>query len=270
MATTKLMGIVNVTPDSFFDGGRFFNPEEAIAQGLKLHQDGADMLDIGGESSRPGAAEVSEADELARVIPVIRGLKERQPLPLSIDTTKAKVAAAAIEAGATFINDISGFNDPAMREVAASTDAELCVMHMQGTPQTMQMHPEYPEGVIPHLMRWFDQRVDLLIKSGIKEKRLVLDPGIGFGKTVADNLEILQNLAHIKTLGFPLLLGVSRKSFMGKLLQKKANELLPATLATSAFLVMHGVDILRIHDVREHRDLIVLLSALAEKKESKG
>lgn len=267
--TTKLMGIVNATPDSFFDGGRYLSPETAIAHGLQLYRDGADLLDIGGESSRPGAAAVSAADELARVVPVICALRQQQPLPISIDTTKAAVAAAAIEAGATFINDISGFNDPAMREVAASSQTEVCVMHMQGTPQTMQLNPEYPDGVIPELMRWFEARIELLIQSGVKEKQIVLDPGIGFGKTVAHNLEILQNLAHIKALGFPLLLGVSRKSFMARLLQKKAEQLLPATLATSAFLVMNGVDILRIHDVSEHRDLIKLLSAISPHVEAR-
>lgn len=262
MIRTKLMGIVNVTPDSFFDGGQFFDPECAIAHGLQLVQDGADLLDIGGESSRPGAMPVSEADELARTIPVIRALRHQLSLPLSIDTTKPKVAAAAINAGATLINDITGFRDPAMRDIAASTKADLCLMHMQGSPRTMQQHPEYPEGIIHHLLKWLDQHIELLIHAGVQEKKIILDPGIGFGKTVADNLEILQNLPQLKTLGFPLLFGISRKSFMGKLLHKKPDALLPATLVTSTFLAMNEVDILRVHDVREHRDLIVLLSAM--------
>jgi len=252
------MGILNATPNSFYS--KFPSFEEAIEQGKKLIADGANILDIGGEPSWPGALPISEAEELARVIPLIKELHSL--IPISVDTTKADVAVAAIEAGATLINDITGFQNPAMLEVAASYDVDLCVMHMQGTPQTMQVNPSYPEGVVPTLLGWFEERVGVLLQKGVKKSRIILDPGIGFGKTVAHNLEILQNLPQFRALGFPLLIGISRKSFMGKILGKKAPDLLPATLAINAHLIMSQVDFIRVHDVKEHKDAVDVLKQL--------
>lgn len=250
------MGILNVTPDSFFEKSRFSTTEKAIEGGLALCKQGADIIDIGGESSRPGAAPVSEQEELARVIPVIEALRSVSAIPLSIDTTKAAVAAAAIKAGATFINDISGFRDPAMQDIAAQGDADICIMHMQGTPRTMQINPSYPEGVVKEIINWFECQIELLVKRGVPEGRIVLDPGVGFGKSVHDNLAIVRNIAAFRKLGFPLLVGISRKSFMSKILGKTPDQLLAATLGLNALLIQQGVNMIRVHDVQEHRDMI--------------
>lgn len=257
---TELMAILNITPNSFYTG--VSGVEQAIAKGVELVREGANLIDIGGEPSWPGAPDVDEQSELDRVIPVIKGLKAQVKVPLSVDTCKPKVAAQAVEAGATILNDITGFGNTEMQDVALSTQADLCVMHMQGTPQTMQLNPSYPEGVVEHLLRWFEKRIDLLLQKGIRKERIIIDPGIGFGKTVDHNLQIIQNLPKLKTMGFRLLLGTSRKSFMGKILNKKAIDLLPATLAINSYLVMGKVDIIRVHDVKEHRDVIDLLSRL--------
>ena len=260
MTKTQLMGILNVTPDSSFDKGNYFEPHAAIQRGIRISQEGADWLDIGGESTRPGAAPVSETEELRRVIPVIKSLKQEISIPISIDTMKAKVAEAAIEAGASLINDVSGFQDPAMRQVAASAQLPICVMHMHETPATMQLNPIYPQGIIPFLMDWFKERIDLLLNSGIQEKNIILDPGIGFGKTVADNVENVHNLHKIKALGFPVLIGLSRKSFLGKIVNKTYPDLLPVSLAVNTLAILAQVDIIRVHDVSEHRDVIDLMA----------
>lgn len=260
------MGILNVTPDSFFDKGQFFDHEKAIQQGLVLHSSGADIIDIGGESTRPGAEEVTEQEELQRVIPVIKALKKSIPITLSIDTVKARVAAEAVAAGAELINDVSGFTDPNMCEVAASTGAKICVMHMQGSPRTMQKNPAYPEGVTEHIMKWFENKITTLINLGVTENKIILDPGIGFGKTVDQNIEILQNISRFKSLGFPILLGLSRKSFMGKILSKPPSELLSATIAVNTWAIKDNVDILRVHDVQEHRDAIDLVDRIQKAK----
>jgi len=258
---TKLMGILNVTPDSFYDKGKFFNIEAAINRGLQIFQEGADIIDIGGESTRPGAEVVSISEELDRVLPVIQALKEKITIPISIDTCKPKVAEAAIHQGASLLNDVSGFRNPEMIEVAASYGVDICVMHMQGDPKTMQQNPTYDDGVVSGILAWFEEKIKTLQHLGIKENKIILDPGIGFGKTVAHNVEIIQNLGRFKTLGFRLLYGVSRKSFMSRLLNKQATELLPATLSTNTLLIREGVDIIRVHDVKEHRDIIDLLTA---------
>jgi dihydropteroate synthase len=258
MSKTKLMGILNVTPDSFYDGGRYTELNEAIQRALAMVEEGADYIDIGGESTRPQAKPVSEEEELQRVIPLIKALTKLSSIPLSIDTMKPRVAIEAIKSGARLLNDVTGFRDPDMRRVAADTDVDICLMHMQGTPQNMQQAPSYPKGIIPHLIDFFSNRIDLLIQAGVSQSKIFLDPGIGFGKTVDDNLKILQNLRSLKSMGFPLLLGISRKSFMTKIINKPASELLPTTLAMSA-LVISQVDILRVHDVAPHHDVINLL-----------
>lgn len=259
MPKPKLMGILNATPDSFYDGNRYFSFESAIAHGIELYEQGADILDIGGESSRPGAPQVPAEEELRRVIPVIKYLSKHIPIPISIDTVKPEVARAAIEAGASFINDISGFSNPEMCNAAKKTDADICVMHMQGVPATMQNNPLYPEGIIAHLLQFFQERIKSLLQKGIKKEKIILDPGIGFGKTVADNFQIIQNLHLLKSIGYPVLVGFSRKSFMMKTLNKTRDQLLPATIAMNTVALMASVDYIRVHDVGPHRDVIDLM-----------
>jgi dihydropteroate synthase len=263
---TLIMGILNVTPDSFYDKGDYFSPEKAIKQGIQLFHEGADILDIGGESTRPGAEDVEECEELRRTIPIIKALKKSISASLSIDTMKARVAAEAVASGADLINDVSGFSDPEMRHVAACSGAKICVMHMQGTPRTMQNNPAYPEGVITHILNWFENKVTTLIHAGVKENKIILDPGIGFGKTLENNIEILQNISRFKSLGFPVLLGTSRKSFLGKILNLPPTELLMATILTNTLALKDNVNILRVHDVLQHRNAIKLIEKLQEKK----
>lgn len=254
------MGILNVTPDSYYDGGKYFNVEDAISRGIAIFNEGADIIDIGGESTRPGATPITVEEELNRVIPVIKVLKTMVKIPLSIDTFKPRVAALALEAGASFINDITGFENPEMQEIAASWGVDVCIMHMQGTPQTMQLQIEYPENIIDYLLNWFEKRTSILLQKGIKQERIFLDPGIGFGKTVEHNIEIIENLPRFRSLGFPLLLGISRKSFMRKILNKPVEQMLPPTIALNGFLIMNGVEIIRVHDVSAHRSVIDLLA----------
>lgn len=261
---TKIMGIINATPDSFHESSRYHELDNAVVIAQRMKEDGADILDIGGESTRPGAVIVSEEVELRRVIPIIEAISQTIQLPISIDTNKPAVARAAIKAGASFINDISGFNNKEMVDLAREHDLEICVMHMQGTPQTMQVNPHYPEGIISHLLDWFKKKVDYLMQSGINPKKIILDPGIGFGKTVADNLEIIHNLHELKRLDFAILLGVSRKSFLSKILNKPTKELLSATLAINTVAIMAHTDIIRVHDVKEHSDIVKVLSKLTE------
>lgn len=256
-----LMGIVNVTPDSFFAPSRHLEIDQAVATALRFQTEGADLIDIGGESSRPGAKAVSEEEELARVIPIIQQLQGKLTIPISIDTTKPAVARAALASGASLLNDIAGFENPGMQAIAKEFDADICVMHMQGNPQTMQVNPHYPNGITAHLLHWFTQKIEALTHAGINPERIILDPGIGFGKTVADNLEIIHNLPEFKGLGFRILLGVSRKSFMGKILNKPSHELLPATIAMNVMAIASQVDIIRVHDVKEHREVIDIMQA---------
>lgn len=256
--TPLIMGILNTTPDSFFAGSRF-QDHAAIERGLQLYKDGADILDIGGESSRPGADPVDLETELRRVIPVILELKHYLPIPISIDTVKPKVAEAAVKAGASLINDVSSFDNPEMIAAAIDSDVEICLMHTQGNPKTMQQNPYYPEGIIPHLMIWFERKIETLLSAGIKKEKIILDPGIGFGKTVDHNVEILHNICQLKTLGYPVLYGASRKTFLSKILDKPANELLAATLAANTIAILSGANIIRVHDVLEHRDVINFL-----------
>lgn len=258
----ELMGILNVTPDSCFDNGRWFNPSDAIKRGIQIENEGADWIDIGGESTRPGASPVSEEEELKRVLPVLKSLKQEVSIPISIDTIKPGVARQALELGASMINDVSGFRDPLMREAAADFDCLVCLMHMHETPATMQINPSYPQGIIPFLLNWFKEKIDLLIHCGIKEKNIILDPGIGFGKTVADNVAIVQNLNQIKALGFPVLIGLSRKSFLGKMINKGYPDLLPVSLAANTLAIQAEIDILRVHDVSENRDVIDAMAYL--------
>ncbi len=259
MSSKLLMGILNVTPDSYYE--RYSTLEKAVERGVCMVNEGADIIDIGGESTRPYANPVSEEEELQRVIPVISELIKKTETPLSIDTMKPLVAQRAIEAGATMINDVTGFTHPAMGELAASTGIKVCIMHMLGKPQTMQDQPHYPDGVIPSLLKWFEERINALIKLGVREEQMILDPGIGFGKTVEDNFTIIDHLNLLKVFNLPLLIGLSRKSFLFKTVKKTAKEVLSATLAMNTIALKNGVSILRVHDIKEHKEILTILDA---------
>jgi dihydropteroate synthase len=255
------MGIVNVTPDSFFDGGKFFDADAAIMHGLQLAADGADILDIGGESTRPGAEPVPECEELRRVMPVIRRLVESVELPLSIDTRKALIARAAIEAGAEIINDVSGLeHDPAMVEVTVASGAAVCVMHMRGTPQTMQGNPTYGD-VVREVHDYLRGRRDALVAAGVDVQCICLDPGLGFGKTADQSLTLLSHCGLLHDLGCPVLVGPSRKSFLGKLLDNERADRTSATVGAALGLAAQGVQILRVHDVRPVREALLAFDA---------
>ncbi len=258
-----IMGILNVTPDSFSDGNHFLAPEKALAQARRLASEGADIIDIGGESTRPGAARVEEDEEVNRVLPVIEALRREFPdLPISIDTYKSRVATAAIEAGADIINDISAFNfDPKMADVAASTDAYACLMHIQGTPNAMQKDPVYRD-LFAEICHYFDKSIKLAFDAGVKREKLILDPGIGFGKTLEHNLLLLKHLRNFTGFGLPLLIGTSRKSFIGKLTGDPANQRLFASLATVAQALTKGANIVRVHDVAATKQALTVTDAI--------
>ena len=246
---TWLMGVVNVTPDSFSDGGRYFDAEKAVARGLELAAEGADILDVGGESTRPGSLPVPAAEELRRVVPVIKALLERTAVLLSVDTTKAAVARAAFDAGADIVNDTSAFRfDPAMPGEVARSGAGVILMHMQGTPLTMQKSPHYDD-LLGEIGAFLAERVRVAEAAGIPRERIIVDPGIGFGKSFEDNLELLRRQEVFRELGRPLLLGFSRKAFLGRLLGLPPDERLEGTIAAAVLSVERGAHILRVHDV---------------------
>lgn len=247
---TYIMGILNVTPDSFSDGGEFNTVESAIAQARQLVADGADILDIGGQSTRPGAEQISLEAELERVITIIKAIRQELNITISIDTTRAKVAAAAIEAGANWVNDISGATfDPEMLPVVAALDVPLILMHIRGNPQTMQSLTDYQD-LIGDIQQFLTNRIEAALNCGIKRDRLIIDPGIGFAKNYEQNLELLRRLGELKALGLPLLVGTSRKSFIGHILgQNNPKERVWGTAATCCVAIAQGADILRVHDV---------------------
>lgn len=256
-----VMGILNVTPDSFSDGGRHQNPSVAIDVALQMQSDGADIIDIGGESTRPYSDPVSTDEELQRVIPVIKGLAGRLSVPISIDTSKAAVAKAAIEAGAEIINDVTGLEgDPGMLSLAADSDVGVCVMHMQGTPQTMQDAPRYGN-VVEEIFQYLRDRLEYCTASGIKRERVCLDPGIGFGKSHEHNLELLRHTSRFCSLDSPILIGHSRKGFIGKLLGDKTADRTAATIGVSLAVAAAGADVLRVHDVKPTVDALKLFFA---------
>lgn len=260
---TRIMGIVNVTPDSFSDGGQCFAVENAVAQADALVAAGADLLDVGGESTRPFAQPVSEEEELRRVVPVVRAIRQKYSLPLSIDTTKAEVARQALLAGADMINDVSALgHDPAMLDLVRKTDVPVVIMHMQGTPKDMQVEPHYRD-VVAEILDFFRERLDWLRREGIDCRRIILDPGIGFGKTLVHNLTILKNLPAFSVLGQPLLLGHSRKQFLGDVTGRQVAERDLATAVVSALAVERGVAIVRVHDVAASRQAIQISEAIA-------
>lgn len=267
---TLVMGVVNVTPDSFSDGGKFFSTEEAVAQGLKLVSEGADILDIGGESTRPFSDPVPADEEIRRTMPVIAALAKKTSVPISIDTMKAEVASAAVRAGASIINDVSALKvDPEMAAVAAESDAPVILMHMKGTPKTMQAAPDY-EDVVEEIAVFFSDIIENAVKNGIHRSRIILDPGIGFGKTLAHNLQIIRGLRKFQPLGCPLLVGSSRKTFLRKLLAENEEKDLPATLpevetatqASVAAAILNGAHVVRVHDVSRTKTTARIIDAI--------
>jgi len=256
-----VMAVVNCNDDSFYAPSRALE-EEALKKALAAEEEGAAIIDFGGESSRPGSLYVSEEEELERVIPVIRSFRKKSSLPVSVDTRKAVVARAALDAGADIINDISGLgDDPLMPPLCAKQNAAVILMHKKGVPLTMQDSPGY-ENLAGEIRAWFGSAVERALASGIDTGKIILDPGIGFGKTLNDNLQILAMLAEFCGTDYPLLVGLSRKSFIGEITGRSAEERLPGTLAANAAAIMGGVRIIRVHDVKEHVDLVKILHAL--------
>ncbi len=266
LTTPRVMGIVNVTPDSFSDGGKFFAGNQAIEHALRLVEEGADILDIGGESTRPNATPVSQQEELERVIPVIEGLASRVNIPLSIDTYKPQVMQAAIAAGASIVNDIRALQEEGALEVVAKSNAGVCLMHMQGTPQTMQDNPQYDD-VVAVVKAFLAARLQASIDAGIAPNRIVLDPGFGFGKTREHNIALIQQLESLVALGQPLLVGLSRKSVLGQMVTGQltggdVDARLHASIAASVLSVMKGAKILRVHDVKATVEALKIVSAI--------
>jgi dihydropteroate synthase len=258
-----VMGVLNVTPDSFSDGGRFLEPDAAVKHALEMVGEGADVIDIGAESSRPGAEPVPEAEELRRLIPVVQEVCRRVAVPVSVDTTKAAVARQALGAGAAIINDISALQaDPAMAAVVAETGAGLVLMHMRGTPKTMQRAPRYGD-VVAEVRDFLRERMESAGRAGIAADHIVLDPGIGFGKNLSHNLALLARLEELLPLGRPILVGVSRKSFIGETLSRGTGDRLMGTAAAVAVAVWRGAGMIRVHDVSAMKDVVRMVDAIA-------
>jgi dihydropteroate synthase len=259
-----LMGVVNVTPDSFSDGGLYLEHEAAVEHGRRLVAEGAGIVDVGGESTRPGAEPVSEEEELRRVLPVVEQLAREDGARVSIDTTKLGVARAALGAGATIVNDVSAFRfDPGLAGLVAEAGADCCLMHMLGEPRTMQADPRYVD-VVSEVKAFLEERLAFATAEGVAEQRIWLDPGIGFGKTVRHNLELLRRLDEIVAIGRPVVIGTSRKSFLGKLTGRPEGERLPGTIATNVLAYERGATVFRVHDVREVAEALAVTAATVE------
>ncbi|MCG2709880.1 MAG: dihydropteroate synthase [Thermodesulfovibrionales bacterium] len=260
---TYLMGILNVTPDSFSDGGRYFDRTLAIKRAYEMVEEGADIIDIGGESTRPGSEPVPLQEEIARTIPVIEEISKKIKVPISIDTYKAEVAKRALDAGASIVNDISGLRfDPEMPKVVSQYKVPVVIMHIKGTPKNMQANPQY-EALIPEVMDYLRESIRLAVESGIAEDKIIIDPGIGFGKTYDHNLEIIKKLREFTLLEKPLLVGPSRKAFIGKILgDAPASERLEGTAAAVAISILNGANIIRVHDVKEMKRVALVADAV--------
>lgn len=259
----KVMGILNVTPDSFSDGGKFSNFDNALIQVEQMISDGAAIIDIGGESTRPGAAVVSVQDEINRVIPLLKEIKSRFDIMVSIDTSKAEVMAQAIEYDADIINDVRALQNPGCLEVLAQTSIPICLMHMQGSPRTMQDNPQYDD-LLTDINDFFNQRIESCLVAGIARERLILDPGFGFGKTVAQNYHLLAHLSTFQSFELPVLAGLSRKSMIGNLLNADVDQRLAGSLSAAIIAAQQGAQIIRVHDVKETVDALKVLQAVFE------
>jgi dihydropteroate synthase len=257
---THIMGILNITPDSFSDGNRFFNTESAVKHAVRMEDEGADIVDIGGESSRPGSESVTVEDELRRIIPVIEQLTGKLHIPISVDTCKSEVAEQALNAGAVIVNDISGLrSDPQMAAVVARHNATVVVMHMKGTPKTMQVEPAYTD-LISEIRDSLQLSIQIAINHGVKQ--VLVDPGIGFGKTVEHNVKIIRHLKEFQKLGFPVLIGPSRKSFIGTILGVETDERLEGTAGAVAASIVNGANIVRVHDVKQMKRVAGIVDAI--------
>ena len=256
-----VMGIVNVTPDSFSDGGRFLSTNLAVEHALKLIENGADILDIGGESTRPGAEPVSLNEELNRVIPVIEALSKVSTIPISIDTYKPEVMRLAIAVGADMVNDVRALQEPTSLEIVTNSNVGVCLMHMQGTPQTMQINPQYDD-VVAEVKQFLNDRLHAAISQGIAESRILLDPGFGFGKTRAQNITLIQQLEKLNTLGQPLLVGLSRKSVLAAIAGADEKQRTHASIAAAVISAMKGAKIIRVHDVKATVDALTVVTAI--------
>jgi dihydropteroate synthase len=259
---TLIMGILNVTPDSFYDGGLYINPLDAVSHALKMEEEGADIIDIGGESSRPGAEPVSEEENLRRVCPVIEKLINKLKIPISIDTYHPKVAEECIKLGASIVNDITGLRNKEMIEIVAKYKVAVVIMHMKGTPKNMQENPTYTD-VVKEIKEYLKKQIEEARKYEINN--IIIDPGIGFGKTVEHNIEIIKRLNEFKELGVPILIGPSRKSFIGKILNLPEKERLEGTLAAIAISIYNGANIVRVHDVKEAVRVAKIVDAIIKK-----
>lgn len=269
-ARPLVMGVLNVTPDSFSDGGRFFRPDLAAERGREMEEVGADVIDVGGESTRPGSEPVSAKEEKRRVLPVVEELVAESGVPISIDTQKAEVAEAALGKGAQMINDVSGLrNDPDMAALAAETGVPVCLMHMQGTPRTMQEEPSYGD-VVSDIIGWLERRISSAEAAGIGRERIFADPGFGFGKTVGHNLEIMRRLHEFHRLGCPIMIGTSRKSTLGEILDAGADERLYGTLGTVASAVLSGCHMVRVHEPGPALDVVRVCEAIRKGMEWQG
>jgi len=263
LSTPQVMGILNTTPDSFSDGGSYTQLESALAQVERMIVDGASIIDIGGESTRPGAEDVSEEDELARVIPVLIAIKQRFDVLVSIDTSKAAVMIAAIAAGADMINDVAALQNQGCLAAVAQSDVPVCLMHMQGLPRTMQNNPSY-DHVINDIVAFFQQRIEACVSAGIARERIILDPGFGFGKTLEQNFHLLANLSKFSQLKLPLLIGISRKSMIGNLLNRDVKQRLAGSLSAAIIAAQQGANIIRVHDVEATVDALTVLQAVTD------
>jgi dihydropteroate synthase len=261
LSRTAIMGILNITPDSFSDGGIFLSHDAAVARALAMVEEGADLVDVGGESTRPGAQAVPVQEELDRVIPVIEAIARAVPVPISIDTSKPEVMHAAVTAGAGFINDVRALRESGAVETAAALQVPVCLMHMQGEPRSMQQHPVYSDIAI-EVRDFLQKRIDVCIAAGIPRQRIVLDPGFGFGKTADHNLDLLRRLGVLRALGMPILVGLSRKSMIGTLFELPVTQRLHASVALALIAVQNGATIVRVHDVRATREAIRTLEAV--------
>ncbi|WP_370552507.1 dihydropteroate synthase [Conexibacter sp. CPCC 206217] len=263
----RIMGIVNVTPDSFSDGGEFLDAPAALAHARALEEEGAALLDIGGESTRPGAQPVAQDEELRRVVPVIEALAAGGTrAQISIDTIKLEVARAAVDAGATFVNDVTAFrHEPQLAGLVAERGLDCCLMHMRGEPRTMQLDPTYDD-VVSDVKAFLEQRLAFAVAEGIAEERILLDPGIGFGKTPEHNLELMRRLPELLTLGRPLLIGLSRKTFLGRITGREVGDRLAATLAANVLAYVAGATVFRVHDVAPLRDALAVAAATVRRQ----
>ena len=264
---TRIMGVLNVTPDSFYDGGRYWDPYTAVRHGQRMAEEGADIIDVGGESTRPGAEPVQLEEELRRVIPVIERLKDRAGQPISIDTRKAEVARRAIGAGAGMVNDVSGMTaDPEMVETVASAGVPVVIMHTAGTPRDMQRNPGYRD-TVGEIVDWLGARIEHAVAHGIRRSRIIIDPGIGFGKRLSDNLLLIRSLASFRKLNCPILIGPSRKAFIGRVLDAEKDERMEGTAAAVTLSVANGASIIRVHDVREMGRVVRMTDAICRARQ---